>query len=67
MATDKDRVFEIDEGFGGQRLTVAVCDSDDCGGGGFIHLFERDREASVTIDFDVWDRITKAVAKRRED
>lgn len=63
---DDSQVFEIDEGFGGQRISVRVLDSADCGGGGFVQFFERDREACISIDFDVFDRITKAVAKKRE-
>ena len=67
METDKDRVFEIDEGFGNARLVVSAVESPESGGGGFVHIFNPDRDASLSIDFDIWDRITKAVARRRED
>lgn len=62
-----DRVFEIDEGFGHARLKVSAADSEDHGGGGFVHLFSVDRDASISIDFDLWDRVVAAVARKRED
>lgn len=69
-STDKEwddaRVFVIDEGFGNARLKVSVVDSEDCCGGGFVHIFSVDRDASISIDFDIWDRVVKAVARRRE-
>ena len=63
---DDNRVFEIDEGFGNARLSVSAVESADCGGGGFVQLFDTDRDAIISIDFDLWDRVTAAVARRRD-
>jgi len=62
---DDDTVFKMDAGFG-DRLTVSVCDSKENGGGGFVQFYDVDRNAMISIDFDIYDRITKAVAQRRE-
>lgn len=65
---DKEPIFQIDEGFGGQRFKVWATpnERETGGGGGYVLLFEKDRDAWVTIDFDVFDRIAAAVAKSRE-
>lgn len=61
-------VFRIDEGFGHARLSVSVAaDLKDCGGGGMVMLSDIDRTAFISIDFDLWERVVKAVARAREE
>jgi hypothetical protein len=55
-----NRIFSLDEGFG-NRLDVSVFQSDENAGGGFVQLFDADRDAIISIDLDVWRRIQKAV------
>ena len=62
---DDDTVFTLDEGFG-SRLKVGVTFSEENQGGGFVSFFDPDRDAWISLDFTVFDRVAKAVAKRRE-
>jgi hypothetical protein len=65
QSLDDAQVFSIDEGTTGSRLAVSVFDGE--AQEDFVQVFDRDRDAIISIDVSVWKRIVAAVDRRLSD